>query len=338
MSASGKLRSMDTRHHLIRLLADGHFHSGEALAQRFGVSRAAVWKQVQGLSGLLDMEVHAVRGRGYRLARPLELLDPETIRSALPAATCARLSALEVHTSIDSTNSHLMRAAVEGAPSGQVCLAEQQTTGRGRRGRHWVSPFGSNIYLSILWRYPQAPMELSGLSLAAGLATVRALAAQGVQGVGLKWPNDVLWQGKKLAGLLLEVSGESGGPSQVVLGLGLNTRLSARQGEAIEQPWVDLASVPGGQGISRNALAAALLEQLLAALAGFHHQGLSPLLDEWNRNDLYRGKRVQLRMGERVVEGIHRGIDGSGALLLDSGDGVHAFHAGEVSLRANDAA
>lgn len=338
MSASGKLGVMDTRYHLIRLLADGRFHSGETLAQGFGVSRAAVWKQLQGLHELLDLEVHAVRGRGYRLARPLELLDPEAIRSALSAAACTRLSSLEIHASIDSTNSHLMRAAVQGAPPGQVCLAEQQTTGRGRRGRHWVSPFGSNIYLSILWRYPLAPMELSGLSLAAGLATVRALSALGVQGVGLKWPNDVLWRGRKLAGLLLEVSGESGGPSQVVLGLGLNTSLSERQGEFIEQPWVDLASVSAGQGISRNALAAALLEELLEALDRFHDQGLGPLLDEWQRHDLYHGKRVQLRMAERVVEGIHRGIDKSGALLLDCGEGVRAFHAGEVSLRASDVA
>lgn len=324
---------MTVRYQIIRHLADGRFHSGEALARSLGISRAGVWKHLKGLRELLEMDVHAVSGRGYRLARPLELLEPEKILAALPPAARSRLDALEVHASIESTNACLLERSAAGAPSGQVCLAERQTAGRGRRGRQWVSPFGSNIYLSILWRYPLAPVELSGLSLAAGLAVVHALACQGIEGIGLKWPNDILWQGRKLAGLLLEVRGESEGPSQVVLGIGLNTRLSRRQAEAIDQPWVDLASIPRGEKISRNRLAAELVDRLLEALDEFERHGLSPLLEQWRRHDLYHGKAVRLHMGNRTVEGVHYGIDETGALLLANGGGVRAYHAGEVSLR-----
>lgn len=330
---SGKLLPMNTRYQLIRHLADGRFHSGEALAQSLGISRAAVWKHLKGLRELLEMDIHAVSGRGYRLSRPLELLESGRILDALSPEAHSRLDALEIHVSIDSTNAHLLKQSAAGLPSGQVCLAEQQTAGRGRRGRHWISPFGSNIYLSVLWRYPLAPVELSGLSLAAGLAIVRALACHGVVGVGLKWPNDILWQGRKLAGLLLEVTGESEGPSQVVLGVGLNTNLSRRQAEAIDQPWVDLASIPQGEKISRNQLAAELVSQLLEALDCFEKYGLSPLLAEWRHYDLYHGKPVQLRMGNRTIEGTHHGIDKTGALLLSNDGDVRAYHAGEVSLR-----
>ena len=324
---------MATRYQIIRQLADGRFHSGEALAGSLGISRAAVWKHLKALREQLHVDIHAVSGRGYRLAKPLELLDQTVIAKGLSPVAHAHVSELEIHDCIDSTNAYLMKRAAEGAPSGQVCLAEQQTAGRGRRGREWVSPYGSNIYLSILWRYSLAPAQLSGLSLAAGVAVVRALKRLGVEAVGLKWPNDILWQEHKLAGLLLEVAGESEGPSRVVLGLGLNTNLSKEQAGAIDQPWVDLAHVPGGQGVSRNRLVTELLEQLSTVLAGFEAEGLAPLLDEWHGYDLYHGRPISLRMANHSVEGIHQGIDQTGALLLAANGKVQAYHGGEVSLR-----
>ncbi|MCF6300105.1 MAG: biotin--[acetyl-CoA-carboxylase] ligase [Proteobacteria bacterium] len=186
-----------------------------------GLSRAAIWKQIKGLREQWGIEIHAVSGRGYRLAHPLERLQQEEILKLLPQKTKSSLSGLEIHASIDSTNEHLMQQAAAGASTGQICLAERQTAGRGRRDREWISPYDSNIYLSIFWRFSLAPMELRGLSLAAGLAVVRALNRLGTTQVGLKWPNDILWQKQKLAGLLLEVTGENEGPSQVVLGVGL---------------------------------------------------------------------------------------------------------------------
>ncbi|MCW8908484.1 MAG: bifunctional biotin--[acetyl-CoA-carboxylase] ligase/biotin operon repressor BirA [Sedimenticola sp.] len=318
---------------LLHLLADGQWHSGQEMAGHLGISRAAVWKQLELLKEQLGLEIHAVRGRGYRLARPLELLDEAAIRSSMTERGRQLVPAMEIHDTIASTSSHLMSRPVDTLSCGHACLAERQTAGRGRRGRHWVSPFAGSVYLSLYWRYSLSPAELSGVSLAAGLAVVRALEQLGIPGVGLKWPNDVLHEQRKLAGLLLEVSGEQSGPSRVVLGLGLNVSLPASEAHSIDQPWVDLDSLPGGRDVSRNHLVAVLLDNLVAILSDFESGGLVHLVDEWRRHDLYDGQRIRLQMGERKVEGIHRGIDPSGALLLETADGIHAHHGGEVSLR-----
>lgn len=324
---------MDTHLKVIRQLADGNLHSGGALADRLGISRAAVWKGVRKAGEVLGLDVRSVRGRGYCLTAPLELLDPERILAEMPPQARDSIARLEIQDDVDSTNSHLMREALRGAPSGCLCLAERQTAGRGRHGRTWVSPFGANIYLSLLWRYPFGPGELGGLSLAAGAAVARVLEAEGVPDIGLKWPNDILWSRRKLAGLLLEVSGEAQGPALVVAGLGLNTRLLDSQATGIDQPWVDLESVPGLAGSSRNRLAARLAAGLIDAMSRYGSDGFRPFLSEWERFDLYRGERVELRLGKRTMVGIHAGIDGQGALRLDRDGTIETFQAGEVSLR-----
>lgn len=325
---------MQTHLKVIRQLADGELHSGEALAQALGISRAAVWKAVQKASEALGLEVRSARGRGYCLTAPLELLDPGRILAAIPEQVRHRIKCLEVYDDIDSTNSHLMREAGKGAPSGTLCFAEHQSAGRGRRGRTWVSPFGSNLYLSLLWRYPFGPSALGGLSLAAGAAVASVLEAEGVPEVALKWPNDVLWRRRKLAGLLLEVAGEAQGPSLVVVGLGLNMRLDAAQAAGIDQPWVDLQSVPGLAAGDRNQLAARLAERLTSVMERYGTDGLTPFLADWERFDLYRGERVEIRMGDRTLSGVHAGVTPEGALRLDMDGGIQTFQAGEVSLRA----
>lgn len=324
---------MEIRHHIIHQLADGRFHSGEELAEQCGISRAAVWKHIQALKDGLQMEIHSVRGKGYRLERALELLAEEEILAAMTVQGRDRLRLLDLHHEIDSTNGYLLRQSVNGGASGHACIAERQTAGRGRRGRRWISPYGSNIYLSILWRFPSGPAQLGGLSLAAGLSVVRSLGKLGLEGIGLKWPNDVLWKGRKLAGLLLEVAGEVDGPSRVVLGLGLNVALRARDGEEIDQPWADLREVSGGQELSRNQLAGQLLSGLLDSLARYEQEGLAPWVADWSHYDLYHGKPVTLSMGDRKIEGVHRGIDASGALLLERQGEISTYHGGEVSLR-----
>ncbi len=323
---------MEHRYHILSRLADGRFHSGEDLAQACGISRAAVWKHIKLLQEGYGLAVYPVRGKGYRLDSPLELLQETEIRAALSPAADTRLERVEIHHQLGSTNSYLMDRALEGVCSGYACLAEQQTAGRGRRGRRWISPFGRNIYLSVLWRFNKGPAELSGLSLAAGLAVVRGLEELGVEGAGLKWPNDVLWDGRKLAGLLLEVAGEADGPSRVVLGLGVNTRLDPEWGEMIDQPWIDLSRIPGGAEVSRNRLAARLLENLSATLERFEQEGLQPLIAAWQRYDLYHDQPVALRVGDKLIQGVHRGINKDGALLLEQGEKLVPFHGGEVSL------
>ncbi|MCB2261946.1 MAG: bifunctional biotin--[acetyl-CoA-carboxylase] ligase/biotin operon repressor BirA [Candidatus Thiosymbion ectosymbiont of Robbea hypermnestra] len=324
---------METHLKVIRRLADGALHSGEDLARALGISRAAVWKAVHKAGEALGLEVRSVRGRGYRLAAPLELLDAERILAEIPPHGRRRIERLELHGDIDSTNSHLMRAAQQGAPSGTLCLAEYQRAGRGRRGRTWVSPFGANIYLSLLWHYPFGPTAISGLSLAAGAAVAGVLEAEGVPEIGLKWPNDILWRHRKLAGLLLEVAGEAQGPSLVVVGLGLNTRLQAAQAAGIDQPWVDLDSISESGTIGRNRLAARLAERLTDTLERYGTDGLDPFLPEWARFDRYRGEPVEIRLADQSFTGLHAGVTPEGALCLDRNGKIETFQAGEVSLR-----
>ena len=324
---------MDTRQNLLRTLADGRFHSGEALAEQCGISRTAVWKQLSQIKAQLGLEIFSVKGRGYRLAVPLELLDQLRIEQAMSVSTCAKISVLEIKGQIDSTNSYLMTRVSDGIESGHVCLAEQQTAGRGRQGRVWISPYGNNIYLSIFWRFTLDLAGISGLSLAAGVIVAKTLNQLGVMDIGLKWPNDILWHDKKLAGILIEVSGEQGGPSNVVLGLGLNCRISGLDGEAIGQPWIDLAALAGEKPTSRNLLAAKLVEALLEGMSEFQQCGFSAMVDEWNRYDLYQGKTVALQAGSQSIIGVHRGVGGNGALLLEVSGEIKAYHGGELSLR-----
>lgn len=320
---------------LLRLLADGRFHSGTELARVLDVSRSAVWKHVHALDDL-GIELVGVSGKGYRLQRPLQLLDRQHIQGRLEARAEALISGLEIYPAIASTNGYLMELARHTESTGRVCLAEYQTAGKGRRGRAWVSPFGHNIYLSILWRYQNGPGAIAGLSLALGVAVARALSRAGVQEVGLKWPNDIYWRERKLAGILIEVSGESSGPCHAVIGLGLNLYLPEQQAEAIEQAWVDLRTIMGDDVMrQRNSLVALLLNEMLPVIADFEEQTLRAFVGDWRKWDCMRGKAVSIYIGEQAFTGIVRGIDDQGLLLLEDEQGKQrAFASGEVSFRS----
>lgn len=323
---------MDTQQRVLACLVDGRFHSGEALARQLGLSRAAIWKATKGLAAA-GIELHAVRGRGYRLVSVLEPLDEQRIRAELGTEAAALLARLEIHQTIDSTNRQLMSRAVEGGGPGWACLAESQHDGRGRRGRRWHSPPGRNIYLSLLWRYPQGPEVLAGLSLAAGVVAARVLRAAGAEELALKWPNDLLCRGRKLGGVLLESVGEGGGNCHVVIGIGINVGMSAGSAAAIDQPWCDLAAELGTRTPSRNRLAGQLLDGLLPLLASYPATGLAPYRDGWQALDALAGHEVRLQLGTREVRGRHRGIDRDGALLLEHDGTLQRYHGGEVSLR-----
>ncbi|MBL3589178.1 MAG: bifunctional biotin--[acetyl-CoA-carboxylase] ligase/biotin operon repressor BirA [gamma proteobacterium endosymbiont of Lamellibrachia anaximandri] len=326
---------MDTKTRLIHAMSDGRFHSGETLAGTLGISRAAVWKHLHSLGDLLGQNIHSVRGKGYRLSHPIELLDAGQITQSMAELSSRHINTIYIHNAIDSTNTWLMQKGADGAVSGTVCLSERQSAGRGRHGRQWISPFGSNIYLSLLWRFETGPMGLGGLSLAAGIAIIRTLQGLGYQGVGLKWPNDVLWEGRKLAGLLLEVVGESEGPSQVVIGIGLNTHIG-EHGDAIDQPWVDLISISDEMEIRRNRIVAKLIDNLVDVILTYRRSGLAAFTDEWQRHDLLTGETISLCSASQEYEGRHRGIDETGALLLEIDGKLRRFYAGEVSLRRGE--
>lgn len=323
----------DKQKKLLTLLANGEFHSGTELASALGLSRSSVWKQLNGLAEI-GIYYKGVSGKGYRLDRYLELLDHAKITNALDDGSSVLVSALEIYDQLDSTNSYLAQKAQQGAVSGIVCFAEHQTAGRGRRGRDWVSPFGRNIYLSIFWRFAQSgPGEIVGLSLAIGVAVIRALKHLHIADIELKWPNDLYWNGKKLGGILIEVSGEAEGPCSAVVGLGLNMYLSAAEAENITQPWTDLSKVLRQRKISRNLLAATLLNQLIPVLAEFETTGIQGYLEEWRQYDCLKNKSARLFIGSQVIDGIVQGIDDNGLLLLEHPNGhVQTYASGEVSF------
>lgn len=316
---------------LISLLADGHFHSGEELGKSLGISRAAVWKLIKGLEPL-GLEVHAVSGKGYRLATPLELLDAVRIGGQLDEESRTRLQRLELLQVVDSTNTFLVQNALNGSPGGFACFAEYQQRGRGRRGRQWTSPYGSNIYLSLLWRFQDGAGRLGGLSLAVAVAVMRALVECGLRSAGVKWPNDILVNKRKLAGILLEVAGESNGPCHAVIGLGVNFEMPAQAAGSIDQPWTDLRSC--GVALGRNVVAGRILHHLLLAIPQYLQGGLDAFREEWRAWDLLTDHAVVLLQGEERRYGVARGIDPRGLLLVEDERGITRYSSGEVSLRA----
>lgn len=319
---------------LLPLLADGEFRSGQDLANALGVSRTAVWKQLNKLAERTGLEIESVKGRGYRIVGGVDLLEAEQVLSALEPRAEALLGELLVLQSIDSTNAELMRRAEQGGGAVPlVCTAEQQSAGRGRRGRQWVSPFAGNIYLSLLWQFHQGAAALEGLSLATGVALARALETCGIGPVQLKWPNDVLYQGAKLGGILLEMTGDAAGPCQVVVGVGLNVAMPAEAAGDIDQAWTDIRTICQGQHPGRNVLLAALLNELLPLLADFEQQGFAPWRDAWQSLDAFAGEAVVLSAGANQMGGVARGVDERGALQLETTTGIQPIYGGEISLR-----
>lgn len=321
---------------ILQLLADGQFHSGTELAEALNISRSAIWKHLNGLAADLGLQHSAVSGKGYRLERPLELLDENEILKSVDAKIKPLISGIEIFDQIPSTNTYLMERNHNHAPSGLACFAEQQTAGKGRRGRRWVSPFGSNIYLSLLWRFQASPLAISGLSLVIGVAVIRALQSQYGDIFQLKWPNDIYCRDKKLGGILVEVSGESEGPCAAVIGLGLNVYLPEAEAAEITQQWTDLCQVTGQYRHNRNALAGELLNQLFLIISEFEILGIASYLDEWRQYDCLKDKPATLHIGQHSYQGIVKGIDDQGLLLLTKPDGnTQAYASGEVSFSGN---
>jgi BirA family biotin operon repressor/biotin-[acetyl-CoA-carboxylase] ligase len=321
------------RERLIGLLADGEFHSGEHLARSLGVSRTAVWKHLQAF-GELGLEVHKVQKRGYRLAQPIDLLDAAAIRRQVSAEHRRTLRSLEVLLQTDSTNSRLLAAGDLPARRADVCVAEFQSAGRGRRGRDWIAPLGGGICLSLGWMFPESPRQLSALTLAVGVAVLRALARFGARAIRLKWPNDILLADRKLGGILCELRAEAGGPAHVVIGVGLNARLGALARRAIAATGVQAADLNDAQiSARRDKVVAALIEELILALEAFQREGLLPFIQAWRDADALHGAQAQVVIGETQHRGIARGIDADGALMLETPAGVLRFISGEVTVR-----
>ncbi len=318
-------------------LGAGGFHSGAQLAQELHVSRNAIWKAVGTLKEL-GVNIHAVRNRGYRVAVPVAPLDGQRIREALDPASLAQLRHLTIAWQLASTNTTLF--AQSDLPPGQadVLLAEVQTAGRGRRGRSWLATPGGALCLSLAWTFAQMPRDIGALGLMVGVCALQALREHlsDAAALKLKWPNDLMCDARKLAGILIDMRAESGGPSFVVIGVGLNVSLGEQARAQIlstgTQPF-DLAEL-GIPPLNRNAVTASLIKCLIRGVAIFEREGLKPFREEWQRADGLRNRPINVTTVQDTTRGVARGIDADGALMVETVDGVRRFVSGEVSVRA----
>ena len=323
---------------LMRLLSDGEVHSGEQLGETLGISRAAVWKQLKKLEAL-GVEVVAVKVRGYQLSQRLEPLEGAKIVERLPAQARHHLARLFVEDQLPSSNEYLRQRFEQGAGHGEVCLVELQTAGRGRRGRVWSTPWGQSLMLSLGWRFESGIAVLEGLSLAVGVVVAQVLEQHDVV-PKLKLPNDILLseQGDgpgdelgKLAGILIEVTGDAAGPCEVVIGMGMNLWLPAAQRAAIDQPVAALFErLPD---ISRNQLASDVVSGLLAMLANFEQHGFAAWRDAWNQRHAYAGLPIRVIQGQQTSDAIAGEVDESGNLWVAENGHSRRLAGGEISVR-----
>ncbi|WFQ78811.1 bifunctional biotin--[acetyl-CoA-carboxylase] ligase/biotin operon repressor BirA [Xenorhabdus sp. SF857] len=308
---------------LIKVLSDGEIHSGQQLGQELGMSRAGINKHIQTIREW-GVEVLTLPGKGYRFPAPMNLLDKEVIENYLPN------DHIEVIPVIDSTNQYILENLAE-LDSGDACVAEYQYAGRGRRGRKWVSAFGRNLYLSMYWRLEQGPAAAIGLSLVVGIILAEVLNRQGAERIKVKWPNDLYLDDKKLAGILVELTGKTGDAAHVVIGIGMNISMSSDQQRSINQNWTNLQQ--SGTIIERNKLVSEIIIELKKSLMQFENEGLTSFISRWFELDNFINRSVKLIIGDREVHGIARGIDQQGALLLDINSVVTPYIGGEISLR-----
>jgi BirA family transcriptional regulator, biotin operon repressor / biotin---[acetyl-CoA-carboxylase] ligase len=315
-------------------LDDRSFQSGEALAADLSVTRAAIWKAVEQLREL-GVSLDASTNKGYRLGAGVSPLCAERIEASLPKDVRARIEALLVDWTLESTNTKLLDALPPAANSAVVLLAEHQTGGRGRRGRGWVAPPGGAICLSLGWQYADMPADLSALSLVVGLCVVNALREIGVREVQLKWPNDLVTARGKLGGILTEMRAEAGGPVQIVVGIGLNVLMDEESRDAVKATG-NVADDIRSHGLpvpDRNVIVAALLTRLVPALEGFPKHGLAPHLADWHEHDALFDREVRIENAGEISRGMARGVDAHGALLVETPAGVQRFISGEVTVR-----
>jgi BirA family transcriptional regulator, biotin operon repressor / biotin---[acetyl-CoA-carboxylase] ligase len=320
---------------ILRILADGRFHSGESLAQQFNVTRTTIWSAIQ-YAESLGVQIFSVRGKGYKLPQALQLLNHERVLTAIGEQRA--WFKLELHDTLESTNSTLMKKAAQGAPHASCVTALIQTKGKGRRGRAWQAGLGASLTFSLLWRFQCGASALSGLSLAVGVAMIRALHAVGLTQARLKWPNDVLvpnqqQQAQKLAGILIELQGDMEGPSAAIIGIGLNLDLPESTRQQIDQVVTDIKSELQ-QAIDPSLMLGLMLKHLADVLSVFEQQGFEALRDEWLAWHYFQGKTVKLVMPDgRDVQGVVQGVASDGILLVETAAGIQRFSSGEISMR-----
>ncbi|WP_097113098.1 bifunctional biotin--[acetyl-CoA-carboxylase] ligase/biotin operon repressor BirA [Arsukibacterium tuosuense] len=321
--------SLVCQRQLLQYLADGSFYSGQWLAEQLGISRTAVANYLNELKQH-GLEIFSVKGRGYKLASLIQLLDANKIKK-LQTADCAQILVQHI---TDSTNSQLLSRlqAGQNLEPGSVIVAEAQSAGRGRRGRPWYSPFGTNLYFSCYWRLELGVPAAMGLSLAIGLAVCRLLQQHYQLPAKVKWPNDIYVNEKKIAGILVELSGQVDAACDVVIGIGLNIGMPEQSAQHIDQPYTDLRT-ESAQHVERNSLVVALQHQVVSVLREFSATGFTSFVPEFNQFDLYANRKVSL-MAKLPISGICRGVDKQGGIIIETEKSTEVYYGGELTLRA----
>lgn len=326
------MKERNTPLDLINILADAQVHSGEQLGDKLGMTRAAINKHIKTLRSW-GVNVQTVTGKGYKLPFPINLLNEDTIKQRVDDVN------IIVEPVIDSTNQYMLERITE-LQSGDTCLAEYQSAGRGRRGRQWISPFGCNLYLSMYWKLDQGPAAAIGLSLVVGIVvaeTLNKLIGNKVK-VKVKWPNDLYMNDKKLAGILVELTGKTGDAAHIIIGIGINIGMNKENSDSSEnitQAWSSLSDE--FENIERNELSANIIQALRNSLVLFEKEGLKSFLERWVELDNFLNRNVKLLIGNEIITGIERGINEQGALLLQKDNGgIIPYIGGEISLRPNE--
>ena len=318
---------------LLQILADGELHSYDSLCAALNLNPSALAEQLSAVE-TLGLRLESGGGTGYRLPGGLNLFNEQLIKACFGSVAEQHICAIEIHDQLDSSNRYAMELARQGPVSGHAVLAEMQSAGRGRLGKSWVSPFGRNMYLSLIWRFNAGAGALDGLSLAVSVALSRCLHKLGIHEFGVKWPNDLLSADKKFCGILVELAGNLEGPCTVVIGIGANVSIPDDEATAIDQPWTDLSRVAGYQ-VDRNQLAGTLINELVVMLLEYEQHGFRALKSEWEAGDLLRGESVTVHLGPNRITGIASGVAPTGALLVETDSGMREFNGGEISVRKN---
>ena len=317
---------------LLDFLSNGDFHSGEDIASEFNVTRTAIWKQLKKLNEVLPSDIVSVSGKGYRLQEPMNVLNVDKINAGIADLLRTEIHKTEVLLECESTNQYLLDGIEQHLSENYLLFAERQKNGRGRRGRPWISPFASNIYMSLSWGLKLSIAEMSGLSLVVAISVANALKKNGIENVKLKWPNDVYVDGKKISGVLLELRGETNSPCRAVIGIGLNVNMHKSAVKKIDQPWTDMQSILG-VSVDRNKIAASIVNELLVDLKLFEENGFAYFVEQWRVYDMLEGQQIDITGHTMIKNGIARGVDSQGALLVESDNNISPIYSGEVSIR-----
>lgn len=316
---------MHKLHKILNILADGRFHSGEAIGKQLGITRSAVWQQLKQLQG--QIQINSLPNKGYQIPGGLDLLTKEKIVASIDQRYVKAIIDIIILDSVDSTNKHLEQL---NPPSGTVCFAEHQTAGKGRIGRSWVTPYASQLAMSMVWDFVDGSRAMTGLSIAIGIALINSLSEYKLTDLKLKWPNDIYYQDKKIAGILTELKGDPNGPCRVIIGIGLNVSLNKSViKDAIDQPWIDLESILNYKP-DRNHLAGIMINSLTSMLFDFNTHGLASFKDKLSEIDLLHGKSIVIDMAGENIKGIGKGIDDLGRLCVETDDAMKTIISGTV--------